>query len=808
MCLVLTILWVSLSPAYSADSPQLALGDKVSIFSDKAYRKNGGRYFEAVGNVVIISQKDTIYGELASMDQDTMMVKIEGNVRIITKDMTLYGSHLEYNITTGSAIIKNARILTSDFNLVATSLIRISESEYLANDSEFTTCKDCAESWSVFGKTIRVKVGKYVQIRHGLAKIKGVNVLYLPYIVLPIMGKRKTGLLFPNISTRIGEGLAFEQPIFIAMGDSKDMTVSPTFWAQRGYGGDVQYRQRFKDLSWVEFNSRALNDTIYEPGKSGLSQSGNEFFRYFVEAESHQQWSPDVGSHFRYSGTRDLDIVRDHPQYTDRKILGSDLGLNGHVNLRRNLFTATAEMNYLRNQLYSDPLVFDRSYVQTMPRVTLASTPYSLIQTRTPGLQHIAVGFDGSYSRFRQVDEKDDVFLRNADRLSIQPYLMWHLFTWGPVSVKSRYTLDHQDYRFMGTQPGAGKSAGLMRNEISFTMDKIFGLAYEEKIPLKYISEADIQILRDKKEKGLTPIQETEKESKIIGEIEPFESDLAAENIVQVRKSYRHSQEFKFIHHYIPSQNTYGNKQFINQIKDPVNAQQAWFDYEDAIRADEFKYGATTTRTIIPPRNTAELQWNNTLVRKVPKTFSYLEDDKFLRDNFSYNRIGYFNVSQGYLMNEVDDENDYRSRLTRLWLSAGYNADRWSLSANEYYFHLDRKNIYNLNLTRRFDSFNVFANYNYNGFQASLLNTLSVGGQVRPTDVIGFAIVKDMDLEAKKDIRTIYSVDIMPHNNCWILNLNKRESLVGSRYSFNIIFNFGDDNFDKYRNDYFAVKRM
>lgn len=69
-------------------------------------------------------------------------------------------------------------------------------------------------------------------------------------------------------------------------------------------------------------------------------------------------------------------------------------------------------------------------------------------------------------------------------------------------------------------------------------------------------------------------------------------------------------------------------------------------------------------------------------------------------------------------------------------------------------------------------------------------------------------MVKDVDLEAKKDIRTIYSADIMPHNDCWILNFNYRESLVDSRYSFNIMFNFGDEKFDKYRNDYFGVKRL
>ena len=67
--------------------------------------------------------------------------------------------------------------------------------------------------------------------------------------------------------------------------------------------------------------------------------------------------------------------------------------------------------------------------------------------------------------------------------------------------------------------------------------------------------------------------------------------------------------------------------------------------------------------------------------------------------------------------------------------------------------------------------------------------------------------MKDMDLEANKTIRTTYSLDIMPHNNCWILNLNYRESLTNNQYSFNILFNFGDENFAQYRSNYFGVKR-
>ncbi len=734
-----------------------------------------------------------------------MTVKVEGNVRIVTKDMTLYGSHLDYNITSGVAHIKNARILTPKFNLVANELVRINEKEYLAKESEFTTCKDCAESWSVYGNSIRLSLGKYVQIKHGLFKVKGVDVLYLPYIVLPILAKRESGLLIPRVSQRTGEGLSFEQPIFWAIDDFKDATISPTFWAKRGYGGDVQYRQRFSEMSWLEMNSRLVNDTIYWPGETNISQSGKQFFRYFTDIESHQFWNPNLGSHLRYTGLRDLDFIRDYSQYTDLRTTSSDFGFQGVLNWRQDHYSISAEADYLRNELYSKSSEFDRSYVQTMPRITLNTIPHSIVQTDLPFLQHIAVGADGSFTRFRQVKEDENLYLRNTDRISAQPYVMWHLMTWGPVSLKSRYIFDQQTYHFNESQePTSGKNTGLIRTEVSFKMDKIFGLAYEEKIPLKYISGKDLKRLRESKEQGLTPLRSEKKTNRLVGKIPEFESELSKDNIVQMRNSYRHSQEYKFIHHYISSENIYGNKRFINQIRE---SQAGQFDYEDSVRSEEYLFGANTTRTVVPPENTLELQWNNSLVKKSPKVFSYLEDNRFLRDNFNYTKIGWFNASQGYLLNAQQYE-DLRQRLTRLMIESGYQTERWSVGMQEFYFHYDNENIFNINFNRRFEYLNLFSNYTYNSFSSSNLQSLSFGGQIRPTDVLGVAMVKDIDLAANKDIRTIYSLDIMPHNECWIFNLNYRKSNEISLYSFNILFNFGDDNFERYRNDYFRMKRL
>lgn len=813
--LALTILWALcnlISSALAEPAPQLQLGDSISIFSDKAYRKNNGQYFEAVGNVVVISKTDTLYGEVASFDLTTRKVKVEGNVRVITKDMTLYGSAAEYALDTGMAEIKNARITTTDFNVVATRLQKIGPNEFMAYEAEFSTCRDCKESWSIYGKQIFVKTGEHIKIKNGLAKIKGVDVLYIPYIVLPL-SKRKSGLLFPRVSSRLAEGISVEQPVFWAISDNKDATISPTFWAKRGYGGDVEYRHRFAEMKWLQANSRLLNDTIYLPESGNTNdKSGSNFFRHFTDIESHSQWSPSFNQHLYFTDTRDLDIVRDHPLYTDPRMLSSEFGFQGHLDWRQQYITASVESNYWRNQLYDDPVEFDKQYVQVLPKLSVSSVPVSLIQSKTPMFQHLAVGFNSTFNRFRQIDEDEALNLRNADRVSLQPYALWHFLTVGPVSIKTRYTLDQQYYKFEDPdQPRFAKTAGLFKTEASFTMDRIFGLAYEEKIPLRYISDKDREKLAKKNiQTGLVPLQKAApKESRLIGDLPLYQNAITSDSILQVKNSYRHSQEFKFIHHYQATESAYGNKRFATQIE----TNTGWFDYEDAYRSRENLQGTAITRTIIPPANTVELQWNNLLIRKTPKRFSFLDDEKYLRDNFSYNQLGYFKISQGYILDndDISGDDDFRQRLTRLYLQSGYDAQHWSVALSEHYFHFESENIVNLSAVRKFSYLHLLGNYNYSSFSSSTvsnssLKTLSVGAQVRPTDVLGFAILKDIDLQANQDIRASYSVDIMPHNNCYILNLNMRESLVGNRFSFNILWNFGDATFASYRNDYFAAQ--
>jgi LPS-assembly protein len=797
--IILLVSLLTVTKVKASNKLQLRLNDSVSIYSEKAYRRDGGTYFEAIGNVVVSSGKDTLYGEKATFNTKTGKVEIEGSVRYIGQNITIYGAKILYNMVSQSLEMFSARMITPEFSIVASKLVKKSDKLYFADEAEFTTCRDCTESWQVFGKKVSIEIDQYVQIHHALVKVKGVDVLYLPYIALPIKNTRESGLLFPLISTQNKEGFIYEQPIYWAINNQKDMTFTPTFLSERGYGLDLEYREVFGENKWLEFTNKTVVDKIYQPEKLNTSTSGSSYFRHFFELENHMQWSNSFSHHLRVVGTKDLDFVRDFSFYTQDFDQSNDLGLNFSMDKRFNSFSIGLESDYKKNLLESDPEVFDSSYVQVLPSVNFAVMPHLLWQFESDFFYKLSTGISGNITSFKQNRVEELGLKRNVHRMDVTPFLDLNIMNLGPVVLKSKYQVDYQEYKFVDKDDSRFyKQSGLVSTELSFTVDRIFGLAYEEEFDSSEISEKDlIKISNQKVQKSSSVLGKG-----IIGKLPRIESSITKERITVKKSSYRHSQEFKFIHHQLVHSGESGNEYFYKQIA----SEDGWFDYRDSITENLLELESNEARTNIPLNNTLELQWNNVLVRKTTKNFHYLEDRKFLKDNFNYSKFGYFNVSQGLLLKNAGS--DFEDRLTRLFVNTGYSASRWSLSFKDYYLHKGGDHILSFSGQKRFDRLSLLAQYNYNSFPDSSLKTVKGGFQFRPIDVFGFSILKEHDLDASENINSIYQVDFMPNNNCWIVNLNYTENFTEQRFWIGYKVNFGSDEFKNYRTNFFNYSRL
>ena len=762
------------------ESFDLKIGENVQVLSDKAFRDSANNRFEAVGNVIITHQKNSIYGERASLDFTSGDAEVVGNVRYVGPDMTMYGSDMLYNFRDKSFTLGNARILADNYIVLGKKLSRPNPTTVIGIDAEYTTCKDCPESWSVFGREVTITLGEYVHIRHAYLKVKGVVVMYVPYLIFPIKKKRETGLLFPSFGFEFEEGFRFQQPWFWALGDSADMTFVPSVFGKRGLGHQYQYRQAFHQDGWINFDTLKVLDQVYQPLKLNDERSGDKEFRHFSEAEFHWASGEHVNSHFRVQGMNDLDMMRDYDFFTDSRVDSSELGITGFLEGRTSLLQISVESDFARNALYSDPKGFDHRYVQILPKVSLESIPLTIFQSDIPFLRRMSVGTNADFSVFKQNHFEENRYIRNARRLNAQPYVNWEIGQLGPVSFRTRVAYDVQKYWFpYESEKTFSKSGIFTQSEMRIELERAFGMAYVEDIPA---SKVDLAKLSEGKEaKPQT--------TNLIGSLPAYDEGLSQDSFRISRNAYRHAQEFKLKHFYFSDQRTKGNQRFLDQITD--NSGDGQFDAIDALRTREFLVSNTETRTTLPLSNTIELQWNNSLIRKRANTAIALEDGKSLTDNFSYDRISYFNVSQGY---DFDRETGVlNDKLTRLNVQAGITVDRFTLSGNEYYFYDSRQHIFSISLDKQMDRAKFFTRFTYDTLTTPVQKFATFGGKINVIDLIMLGAELEYDVEDKRYSRREFSMLYTPANDCWELDFRYTRDLVEKRFSVNFVLNFNEN---------------
>lgn len=775
------------SQAYGAKQQkfEFSLADKVRVLSDKGYRKTRSNSFEAVGNVIITHSDKALYGEKASVSLETGDVEVIGNVRYVAPGMTVYGTKMFHNYKNRSLKVLNSRIVSDGYVILGKELSRLSDGVYVGKDAEYTTCRDCPESWAVMGKNVEVTAGEYIRITHAFIKVNGVVIMYVPYIVFPIKKNRETGLLFPKLSIGGSEGTVYKQPFFWAISPYSDMTLTPSFLGIRGLGNEFQYRKNIGENKWLEVNSLQIKDNIYNDLKYDDKESGDSYYRNLYFYEHRFDIGNNFNHHLEYSDSKDLDVIRDFSEFTDKHLKNSGLGLESFMEYRTSILNLGIDSSMKKNLLVDDARSFDKSYVQILPKISMFIPEIPLIQADYVFLKRISIGTNSDFTVFKQRNKFEKNYIRNAKRLNVDSFLNWDIGRLGPVRLKTGLISSSQFYKFSSEKDSRyAKHILLNESELSFSIEKNFGAAYKRVVKIDENLEDNRFV--DKKKHNLVRHKD---EQKLINNVPSIDSKYKDSKITVTKNSYKHTQEYKIKHFYTSTQKKYGNSQFEKQIANG-NGQ---FDYIDAPVNNQTSVENTAFLKSLSKNNTIELQWNNSLIEKAPRSFDVFKDNRYLKDNFNYSRKAYFNASQGY--NFFIDESALKDRLTRLYLSTGFTISDFSFSAYEYYFYNNSTNIFYFSLSKSFSLGSLSLNANYNGVSRPINKTLGLSGTFSPSSRISLSGSYNYDIQKKVSSKIVTNLLYSPLNKCWKLNINRTKTLIDTVISFDFLINFSDNTF-------------
>jgi len=121
----------------------------------------------------------------------------------------------------------------------------------------YTTCPGPKPDWALKIGTLHIDAQAHVgTASNARLEVKGVPVVYLPYISFPVGDVRKSGLLFPDVGNSDFSGRRVSAPWYWNIAPNYDATITPTWYSQRGVDLGAELRlltRRTRALTQLNF---------------------------------------------------------------------------------------------------------------------------------------------------------------------------------------------------------------------------------------------------------------------------------------------------------------------------------------------------------------------------------------------------------------------------------------------------------------------------------------------------------------------------------------------------------------------------
>ncbi|HFC97020.1 MAG TPA: LPS-assembly protein LptD [Thermosulfurimonas dismutans] len=264
----------------------------------------------AEGQVVISGRGLTIFAPRARYEMETKRLWLWGPVKILTPHGDwLKGKWAVIDLRSGEGEIEGAYLFIKKdrVQVRAKRMVRLGEDRYEAYQAVISTCDlRCEEAppWSFHARKVEIREGR-ARAHWVSFWVKRLPLALSPLVTMAIKRKRKSGFLFPRLVTGSRSGVGVEAPLFLALHDSFDATLSPLWMSRRGVLFSVEGRWRLSRDAQGIIRYRYLHDRLEDRDYNHDGIVRGNTSRYWITARVDQRLSPRTDLHL------DLDLLSD-----------------------------------------------------------------------------------------------------------------------------------------------------------------------------------------------------------------------------------------------------------------------------------------------------------------------------------------------------------------------------------------------------------------------------------------------------------------------------------------------------------------
>ncbi|WP_298443617.1 LPS assembly protein LptD [uncultured Ferrimonas sp.] len=200
------------------------------------------------GKVELLQGARRIRTENAGVNQQDRTFSASGGLIYEDPDVTISAQTLNADVDANQAELSQARYWLNGQQVHGTAqLLEIQQNNDIElTNATFTTCAEAEPAWELEAESITLdSATEWGEIWHAKVNMFGVPVFYVPYMTVPVTDKRKSGFLFPSLSSSSKNGIDVSVPYYWNIAPNLDATLTTQYMSKRGtfFSGIGRYLQ-------------------------------------------------------------------------------------------------------------------------------------------------------------------------------------------------------------------------------------------------------------------------------------------------------------------------------------------------------------------------------------------------------------------------------------------------------------------------------------------------------------------------------------------------------------------------------------
>ena len=251
--------------SFAAADDRARMDDPFEITADRIVLDEARSLYVADGHVRVDQADRRLQARWVAFSRETRIAVAEGDVQLDDGSDVLRAAFMIFDVDTLQGVLFQGSLDAGSegFLMRAKELVRTGQNTFTMRDGVFSTCR-CEPGeklpWEIHTSKANIELGGHGTVQNSTFNVLGVPVLWVPWAFFPVKSERETGFLLPSFGFGGRGGANFGLPFFWAALPQLNVTLTPRYFADRGFKQDVELEYVFGERSWGNLFVAGLND--------------------------------------------------------------------------------------------------------------------------------------------------------------------------------------------------------------------------------------------------------------------------------------------------------------------------------------------------------------------------------------------------------------------------------------------------------------------------------------------------------------------------------------------------------------------